>query len=146
MKTNHFLEYARKMTQAYEKVSKPLCNEIGMPQTAFDILMFLANNPSCNTAGDIVEIRRLKANLVSINVDKLVKEGFLIRKDDAADRRRVILVCTKKADPVIQKGRKMQKQLYEQILSGISQKELDSMHATMEKMIKNIDEIRGEQV
>ena len=74
------IEYAYKILQVYGALCKPLCQEIKMPQTAFDILMFLANNPLYNTARDIVEIRKIKANLVSINVDKLVQEGFLERQ------------------------------------------------------------------
>ena len=69
------LEFARKIRLAYNEYCKSLCKEIHMPQTAFDILMFLGNNPECKTARDIVEIRKIKANLVSVNVDKLVKEG-----------------------------------------------------------------------
>ncbi len=38
--------------------------------------MFLANNSEYKTARDIVEIRKIKANLVSVNVDKLVNEGY----------------------------------------------------------------------
>ena len=44
--------------------------------------MFLANNPEYTTARDIVEVRKIKANLVSINVDKLVGEGYLRREAD----------------------------------------------------------------
>ena len=33
--------------------------------------MFLYNNPEYKTARDIVEIRNIKANLVSVNVEKL---------------------------------------------------------------------------
>ena len=32
---------------------QPLCHELKLPQTAFDILMFLANNPEYKTARDI---------------------------------------------------------------------------------------------
>ena len=39
--------------------------------------LFLANNPDYKTARDIVEVRHIKANLVSMNVDKLVQEGYL---------------------------------------------------------------------
>ena len=77
---NASMEFARKLARAYAAVCKPLCRELKLPQTAFDILMFLANNPSYQTAGDIVEIRRIKANLVSVNVDKLVREGYLRRE------------------------------------------------------------------
>ena len=82
------LKFAHDLIETYSARCKPLCREIQMPQTAFDILMFLANNPDYNTARDIVEIRRLKANLVSMNVEKLVQEGFLERIPDAKDRRK----------------------------------------------------------
>ena len=77
---NAGMEFAHKFARAYAAACKPLCRELKLPQTAFDILMFLANNPGYRTAGDIVEVRRIKANLVSVNVDKLVREGYLRRE------------------------------------------------------------------
>jgi DNA-binding MarR family transcriptional regulator len=76
---NPSMEFANKTALAYSAVCKPLCQELGLPQTAFDILLFLANNPTYKTASDIVEVRHIKANLVSVNVDKLVHEGLLTR-------------------------------------------------------------------
>lgn len=73
---NPTIEISFKTAQAYNAMCKPLCQELKLPQTAFDILMFLANNPDCTTARDIVEIRKIKANLVSVNVDRLVQEGI----------------------------------------------------------------------
>ena len=70
------IEFARKMSLAYTAVCRPLCQEMKLPQTAFDILMFLYNNPEYKTARDIVEIRNIKANLVSVNVEKLVQDGM----------------------------------------------------------------------
>ena len=58
------IEFSRKLSLAYESMCKPLCHELKLPQTAFDILMFLANNPDFRTARDIVEIRKLKALIV----------------------------------------------------------------------------------
>ena len=48
------IEFARKMALAYTAVCRPLCQEMKLPQTAFDILMFLYNNPEYKTARDIV--------------------------------------------------------------------------------------------
>ena len=31
--------------EEYEEMCKPFCKKMNIPQTAFDILMFLANNP-----------------------------------------------------------------------------------------------------
>ena len=67
---NTGIAFARKMSAAYTAVCKPLCQSLHLPQTAFDILMFLGNNPEYSTARDIVEVRQIKANLVSVNVDR----------------------------------------------------------------------------
>ena len=71
---NPSLEFSHKLITAYGIMCKPLCRELKLPQTAFDILMFLANNPEYKTAGEIVEYRKIKANLVSVNVDKRLRE------------------------------------------------------------------------
>ncbi len=105
---NAGMEFAHKFARAYAAACKPLCRELKLPQTAFDILMFLANNPGYRTAGDIVEVRRIKANLVSVNVDKLVREGYLRRETVEGDRRKTLLVCTERAQPVIERGRAVQ--------------------------------------
>ena len=53
---NMSIEFAHKMSLAYSATCKTLCRELKLPQTAFDILMFLANNPDYKTASDIVEV------------------------------------------------------------------------------------------
>ena len=98
------IEFARKMSLAYTAVCRPLCQEMKLPQTAFDILMFLYNNPEYKTARDIVEIRNIKANLVSVNVEKLVQDGYMERQAVEKDRRKTELICTQKALPVQKRG------------------------------------------
>ena len=87
---------------------KPLCKELGLSQSAFDILMFLGNNPAYKTASEIVEIRHIKANLVSLNVERLVREGYLKRQPIQDDRRKTELLCTQKAQPIIARGQQLQ--------------------------------------
>ena len=115
-----------------------------MPQTAFDILMFLANNPDYNTARDIVEIRGLKANLVSINVEKLVREGFLERIPDAKDRRKIVLICTEKATPIIERGRQLQMDFFGSLFNGISEGSIRQFCDVLAKLRTNLDDIRKE--
>ena len=43
MKIN--IEFPRKLLEVYNDACKPLCKKLKLPQTAFDILMFLGNNP-----------------------------------------------------------------------------------------------------
>ena len=138
------LEFARKIRLAYNEYCKSLCKEIHMPQTAFDILMFLGNNPSYKTASDIVEIRHIKANLVSVNVDLLVREGYLMRREIKGDRRKTELVCTEKAQPVIRRGQKLQRTFFDRLLENTDEQTRNAFFAAMKIMEKNVDMILEE--
>ena len=138
---NPSMEYAIKVSQAYNAVCKPLCQELKLPQTAFDILMFLANNPDCTTARDIVEIRKIKANLVSIHVDRLVQEGYLERCAVEGDRRKTRLLCTEKAQPVIRRGREVQNAFFARLLDHTDEAAREVFFRTMETVGRNLDQI-----
>ena len=111
--------------EAYADACKPICRELGMPQMAFDILMFLHNNPEHCTAKEISRYRGFKENIISVNVNKLVTEGYLLRQNDREDRRKVRLHCTEKAAAIIQRGRALQEQFIRRMLEGLTQEELD---------------------
>mgnify|MGYP004507834261 FL=1 len=138
---NPSMEYAIKVSQAYNAVCKPLCQELKLPQTAFDILMFLANNPDCTTARDIVEIRKIKANLVSVHVDRLVQEGYLERCAVEGDRRKTRLLCTEKAQPVIRRGREVQNAFFARLLDHTDEAAREVFFRTMETIGRNLDQI-----
>ena len=142
---NFSIEISKKISLAYKAMCKPLCKELGLPQTAFDILMFLGNNPQYNTAGEIVEIRKLKANLVSVNVDRLVKEGYLLRKQVAGDRRKTQLTATDKAQAVIARGRELQKAFYARLFIHMDEDMRKAFSAAMGIIEKNLNEILEEE-
>ena len=135
------IDFAQKLSLAYGAVCRPLCRELGLPQTAFDILLFLGNNPDYRTARDIVEIRHIKANLVSQHVDRMVREGYLCRKEVQGDRRKRDLSLTEKAMPIIEAGRRMQMDFFETLFHGISEEEKRAFFETMDIMSRNMDKI-----
>ena len=141
---NPSLETARKAALAYTAVCKPLCREMGLPQTAFDILMFLGNNPMYKTASEIVEIRHIKANLVSVHVDRLVRDGYLTRRPVAGDRRKTELLCTGKARPVIARGQQLQRGFFERLFADMTPEERRAFSAAMVSIEKNLNEILEE--
>ena len=46
---NTDIEFVQKINLAYNAMCKPLCQQLKLPQTAFDILMFFGNNPEYRT-------------------------------------------------------------------------------------------------
>lgn len=139
------IEFPRKFLLAYNAMCKPLCKKLGLPQTAFDILMFLGNNPEYRTARDIVEVRDIKANLVSVNVERLVQEGYLKRRSVAGDRRKTELLCTEKAKPLIKEGRAVQLAFGEKLFAQVDEETRRVFVETLDSIGKNAEEIlKGE--
>ena len=142
---NTGIEFTMKLSAAYSAVCRPLCHELNLPQTAFDILTFLANNPEYTTARDIVEVRKIKANLVSINVDKLVGEGYLRREADTDDRRKTHLLCTDKAGAVIEQGRTLQNRFMNSLLAHIDDAARKQLAESIHQMEQNLDHMLEEE-
>ena len=138
---NMSMEFSRKLALAYTAVCKPLCQTLKLPQTAFDILLFLSNNPAYQTAADIVEVRKIKANLVSVNVDKLVRDGYLTREAVPGDRRKTRLLCTEKAQPIILQGRQLQSAFLQRLFAHTDQQMQDAFLKTISIMDKNLNEL-----
>ena len=139
------LEFAHDLMKTYEALCKPLCRELQLPQTAFYILMFLANNPAHSTARDIVELRRLQANLVSVNVERLVREGFLCRHPVPGDRRKTTLVCTEKARPIIQRAQDLQAAFFRGLFTGVGEAEQKQFQLVMEQLKENLKRMEREE-
>lgn len=138
---NFKLTIFKKFLQAYTAVCKPLCKELGLSQSAFDILMFLGNNPAYKTASEIVEIRHIKANLVSLNVERLVREGYLKRQPIQDDRRKTELLCTQKAQPIIARGQQLQNGFFEQLFAGMGTDQRKAFSEALGTIEKNVDKI-----
>ena len=138
---NFSIAISRKIALAYSAVCKPLCRQLELPQTAFDILMFLGNNPDYKTASEIVEIRHIKANLVSVNVDRLVREGYLTRRGVEGDRRKTELLCTEKAQPIIARGRQLQNAFSERLFAGMDADARRALSAALHLIEHNLNEL-----
>ena len=141
------IDFSQKLSQAYQNACRPLCQSLHLPQTAFDILLFLGNNPQYSTARDIVEVRMIKANLVSVNVSRLVSEGYLIRQEDVHDRRVTHLQLTEKAQSVIAQGQALQRSFFEGLLEDVSPADrtvfisvLEAMHRSLDRNLKGDSE------
>ena len=135
---------AARFADAYHAALSPLCAETGLPPAAADILLFLANNPGCETAGAICRMRGLKPAIVSFHIDRLVSEGFLLRQSVPGDRRKTALVLTEKAESVVERGRGLQKAFADRLIDGLSEEDLAQFRRCVAAFDRNIERIRTE--
>ncbi len=139
------IEFTQKLARSYSNACKPLCREFNLPQTAFDILMFLGNNSEYKTARDIVEVRHIKANLVSVNVERLVKEGYLRRSPAPQDRRKTLLFCTEKSNEILSRGKELQKRYFESLFEGVDAAHKQAYLETVQIIEANLNgSLKGE--
>ena len=135
---------AARFADAYHAAISPLYAETGLPPAAADILLFLANNPGCETAGAICRMRGLKPAIVSFHIDRLVNEGFLLRQSVPGDRRKTALVLTEKAESVVERGRGLQKAFADRLIDGLSEEDLAHFRRCVAAFDRNIERIRTE--
>ena len=91
-----------------EKYLESVRYEFNLSRIEIIILTFLHNNPSYDSARDIVEFRMLQRGNVSAAVDTLEKKGYLTRDTDPDDKRIIHLKQTILYVPL----RKSRKHLY----------------------------------
>ena len=145
MNSSMLLEFMAKLQETYEKACRPLWMEAEMSKTAFDILLFLGSNPCYHTAKDISTLKSIRANVVSMHVDELVKSGYLTRRRGTEDRRTIELSYTEKAVPLIQRGQLVQKKLCEELMDGLPQKDRVIFHSCMDKIIENVMQLQNKR-
>ncbi len=135
------IAFLNKYGRAYVTYCKSICREYDINQTEFDILMFFGNNPEYDCAKDIVDVRKIKANLVSINVDKLVNDGYLERKLMLNDRRKYRLVLTKQGKVLVKKGKEVQDSFFELLFDSVSAKDRSAFNKVLELIDNNLERI-----
>lgn len=138
------LPLLRRLASAFREWNKAVAEELGLHPIAYDIVMYLADNPRSDTAKEIGQDRRLKANTISFHVDRLVNEGYLERKT-SDDRRAVRLECTPKAQPIIDRGHRAQSEFLMRIRQGIEESELKKLNETLLSIEHNLCCMLGEQ-
>lgn len=138
MKAYEIFSFASKQTELYDRVKLKICKDYNIAQTAFDVVMFLFNNPEYNTAKDICERRGIKSGIVSVELEKLVKNSYVIKKTDEQDRRKQRLFLSEKTADIVRDGSKMQKIFAEKLQGDLTEEEKRIYEIAVSKIFANI--------
>lgn len=105
-----------------------------------DVLLFLHNNPTRDTARDVVEYRHIAKSYVSKAVDLLVKRGFLLAEADSMDRRISRLKILPEAGNALQKLLETQNMVFTVLFRGINNEEWELFERVLLKISSNVKE------
>jgi len=125
--------------QAYTHMITPVCEKYGMTCAEMTVLLFLANNPTLDTASDIVKCRNLAKSHVSLSVRSMEERGLLTKEYRGSDRRRVHLCLTDKASDIVTDGREAQASFIELLFDGVSYEERKAMNEIIKRIDRNVE-------
>lgn len=127
------------MTKAmYEECIKPLCAEFGLATIELDILLFLANNPECCTATDIVNIRKMTKSHVSAALKTLSEHGYVEKEYKKGNRKTIYLKLTDESQEIVARGREAQNQFTTILFDGFSEDEIHTMQKQQMRIGENV--------
>lgn len=136
---NSIFEHFLTGEYVYTQTMMPVCEKHRLTFTELTVIMFLVNNPSLDTASDIVKCRKLAKSHVSTSVRSLEEKGLITKSYHFGDHRSVHLKVTETATPIVSDGRQAQKLFEEIIFDGISDAEKQLMKDIFLKMDNNIE-------
>lgn len=113
----------RNVYRLNQKMNREIAKKHDLTQLAINILTFLHNNPSYDTAKDIVEIRGLSKGNVSAGIEELSGRGYLYIYQDPHDKRIKHLMIQDKAKDIIAEIDEAAIAIGNTLLSGFSEEE-----------------------
>ena len=128
----------RSLFRLYDKMLKKVCTKHDLTVVEADIISFLQNNPEKDTAGDIVELRRLSKGAVSKAVESLIQKSLLERTEDAKDRRKIHLALKPQAGPVMESINEVREDFVDTVLDGFTKEELKLYSLFFDRLFENI--------
>ncbi len=128
----------RSLFRLYDKMLKKVCTKYDLTIAEADIISFLQNNPEKDTAGDIVELRRLSKGAVSKAVESLIQKSLLERTEDAKDRRKIHLALKPQAGPVMESINEVREDFVDTVLDGFTKEELKLYSLFFDRLFENI--------
>lgn len=135
----NFWEHQGAVKTLYNKCVSQTCQRYGITRMEVDILLFLANNPSFDTAAEIIELRHLAKSQVSSSIKLLEQRGFLRREYAQGNRKTAHLILCDASEPIIHDGQSAQEQFISAMLKGFSSSEIAAMENFNQRIWNNID-------
>ena len=141
----YFWDKHKTITSYYELLSGRVCDQYGLTQMEYDILMFLHNNPQHNTAAEIVKVRKSTKSHVSISLKNLESKGLVERIQSETNKKHIEIVLLDKAELIVEAGINAQKEFAQDVLSGLTEEEKRMGINVFNKICNNAEEHLKEQ-
>ena len=136
--THPLLTIRLALKRLYDHEMAPIMAAHDLTRMELDVLLFLKNNPGCDTAAEIVQLQMMTKSHVSKAVEHLSERGLLTQARDEKNRRRIHLTLTDAAAPVLDLALEAQSRIVALMLSGLSQEDNETICRIIKHISRNV--------
>jgi MarR family transcriptional regulator, transcriptional regulator for hemolysin len=111
--------------------------DLGVTRAQWLVLLHLARRPGC-TQSDLAEAMQMQKITVSRHADRLVRAGWIERRDQARDARAYHLFLSRKAEPIIERLASVSEALRQEYMQGLSGARRDALITDLLKIKTNL--------
>lgn len=101
------------------------------------IMKVIRKNPRINLTSLCNDLN-LSKGAMSVTLNKLADGGFVLRKENAVDRRNIDIVLTKKGERILDDMQKRFGELFRLLTSTLSMEELEEIKTSLKKLNDSI--------
>lgn len=112
-------------------------HDLGLTRALWSVLAHLQRQEGVQQK-DLAKVMDIAPITLARHLDKLEKDGWITREDDAVDRRAKRVFLDEKARPMIIALKKLGKKVRKQALKGVNETELDQFMDTLFKIRSNL--------
>ena len=122
----------------YYQSFQALAEQYELQMLDIDLLLFVFNNPSLNTARDAVALRGLSKSNVSTSLAKLQRRALVRLQTDPDNRRLQRIFLTDTGTAITRELRTCQQACLSQLLAGFTPDEQAQLRQYLRRMLDNI--------
>lgn len=139
MKDNvsELLYFFKRIKDEYDKKIEEAALEIALTKPEADLLLFLSNNPSYNTARDAVVYRGFSKAYVSKALNSLYKKNYISLKQDVVDKRYQHIFINENIINKVKILQNTQEKVFKEHTKNITEEEKKLFIEIINKMFKN---------
>lgn len=136
--TDSFWDNALLFKGLYDQALDPVAQRWNLTRMELDLLLFLANNPTHNTAAEAVRLRQWTKSHVSAAAHSLQDKGMLSAEHPESNRKTLLLTPLSAADEIVRDGQAAQQSFYHAMLRGFTPAERQALEDISKKIARNI--------
>ena len=126
------------LRRGYIRRLESVCGRFGLTRMELDVLLFLASNPTRDTAAEMIRTRGFSKSHASAAVKGLIQRGCLRGVTKSGNHKAIHLQLLPGAEEAVQAGQAAQEEFFRLLFQTISPEERETLVRVLSRMVAQL--------